>query len=262
MGVLGSIFGFGDQIKRNVRDFASNPRDYIEGAVHQNNIEWKKDPIERSLGFFNPVPLGTMGNFVLNKKLQEAATNLSRRDFMKKSAGLAAGSAVGAGATAKLLRKFAPEERAIVKEAVVEAAPKYKYNSLKEYWDDINSEVNSSVGPRGWQTTEGGFGTYDDLVKQRLLQDEELYKNSKFFYKDDLWDKKAGGYIDPFSGKLHDEEFLKNIPNTKDWFSPQAKAEMKEYKNFVNQYRPSESGHAWARPDDIQEWIAGNRIPF
>lgn len=376
MGVLGSIFGFGDTLKRRLKDAASNPRDFTEMAVDQNQNEWRKNPDERSMGFFNPVPLGTMGKFVVDSQAQKIVDQLSRnhalkpkssslpqeaidqalrdypevpkelltkymnqayktgiaektsnpdtwtqlqrtmhdagdwkgfsksrgytekeiadfdemislhgqlskylperkmpngevwddlgsidaflinphidaakeaaaanpiqsesrRSFMKKSAGIAGGTAAMSIPGAKLLQKFAPEERAVAKQAAVkqgvaEAAPKYKYNSLKDYLDDVHEGVTSSAGPRGWQTTEGGFGTYDDLIKKRLHEDEAGYEASKFFYKDNLKDPKTGKWIDPFSGQPHGDEFLRNIPNTKDHFSPQAKKEMKDFKN-------------------------------
>lgn len=44
MGVLGSIFGFGDTLKRRLKDAASNPRDFTEMAIDQNQNEWRKNP--------------------------------------------------------------------------------------------------------------------------------------------------------------------------------------------------------------------------
>lgn len=234
MGVLSSIFGFGDQLKRNIRDFASNPSDYVEGAVHQNNIEWKKDPVERSLGFFNPVPLGTMGNFVLQKKLEEAATNLSRREFLKKSAGIAGGSAAASIPGSKLLQKFAPEERAIAKEAVTEAAPKYKYNSLKEYLDDVTDYSHDIGHERAYESAmEHGYNNHpgadrymDDFIdnfdfskiqRKRLLDDEAIYKEAKSANMDNLIEQQ----------KFPDYEAYQRSLNE---FSPQAKKEMKEFK--------------------------------
>jgi len=228
MGVLGSIFGFGDQIKRNIRDFASNPKDYVEGAVHQNNIEWKKDPVERSLGFFNPVPLGTMGNFVIQKKLEEAATNLSRREFMKKSAGLAGGTAAASVPGAKLLQKFAPEERAIAKEAVVEAAPKYKYNSLKEYLDDVQMWAKEDYKAADL-SGQGARYSKDEFARRQLLNDEALYKEAKAADMDSLVRQQ----------KFPDYEKYKR---SLDSFSPQAKQEMKALKELHGDdwvsYRP------------------------
>jgi hypothetical protein len=187
-GILANIFRMGDQVKRNLRDFAGNPGDYLDNVAHQNNIEWKKDPVERSMGFFNPVPLGNVDPFMLRSQMKEAIeeiTNMSRRSFMKKSAGLAAGSTVGAGVTAKLLRKFAPEERAAVKQATVEAAPKYKYNSLKEYLDDARMWAKedfkaADLSGQGARYSKEGF------LKRQLLDDETLYREAKAADMDSL----------------------------------------------------------------------------
>lgn len=246
--ILGSIFGFGDKMKRRLRDAASNPRDYLEMTADENQNEWKKNPEERAMGFFNPVPLGKVDPFMLRSQMKEAIeeiTNMSRRSFMKKSAGLAAGSTVGAGVTAKLLRKFAPEERTLAKEAnvakqaAVEAAPKYKYNSLKEYLDDVKSYADeghadmfhSNYDPhsaafkanpeaamdQAWIDANHGR---DSLIKERLLQDELAYKTAK----------------DNLARPNPRKDFKTGMPpqsqvDLLDSFSPQAKKEMKLLKD-------------------------------
>lgn len=237
--VLGSIFGFGNKMKRRLRDAVSNPSDYAEMTADENRNEWRKNPDERSLGFFNPVPLGTMGNFVLRKSLEDALPSMSRREFMKKSAGLAGGTAAASIPGTKLLQKFAPEEKAIAKEVAVEAAPKYRYNSLKEYLDDVSTKAEGDIlmSEHPWSESR-----HTEDVIWRLKNDEIVYNNAKR-------GKELG-------------DVLPNDKYTLNEFSPQAKKEMKEYKDFVKQYRPSENGQRWARPDDIQDWLAGDRIPF
>ena len=231
--ILASIFRVGDQVKRNLRDAYSDPLGYLEGAVIENHKNWKKKPDEMSMGFFNPVPLGTMGNFVLRKEIEDAVTNLSRRDFLKKSAGIAGGSAAASIPGSKLLQKFAPEERAVVKQAAVEAAPKYKYNTLKEYLDDVETKAYSAHdNPVDFHQLGDEFTSIPQQMREQLLRDEEAYKTSKFFYKDNLKGKAPGEWIDPFTGQPHSEEFLKNIRNTVDDFSPQAKKEMKAWKKM------------------------------
>lgn len=215
--ILAGIFRMGDQVKRNLRDFAGNPGDYLDNVAHQNNIEWKKDPVERSMGFFNPVPLGTMTPFMLRKQIEDVATNMSRRDFMKKSAGIAGGTAAASIPGAKLLQKFAPEERAAVKQAAVETAPKYKYNSLKEYLDDVETSAMSKFDdPRsaGWDVST------KDLMKERLLQDELAYKTAK----------------DNLTRPNPKKDFNTGLPpqsqvDLLESFSPQAKEEMKLLKD-------------------------------
>lgn len=256
--VLGSIFGFGDKLKRRLKDAVSNPSDYAEMTADENRNEWNRNSDERSLGFFNPVPLGTMGNFVFRKALEDAVPSMSRRDFMKKSAGLAAGSTVGAGVTAKLLRKFAPEEKQIAKEVSVEAAPKYRYNSLKEYLDDVgmraDEEANIAASELGFRPGR----EFDSFVEERttpwtkriLQSDEEAYNTAKFFYKDSLKDPTTGKWIDPYTGQPHGEKFLKNIRNTVDDFSPQAKKEMNLWKNLHGDDWHSTDMYKWEQFKD------------
>lgn len=348
--VLGSIFGFGDKMKRRLRDAVSNPRDYLEMTADENQNEWRRNPEEKSMGFFNPVPLGKVDPFLLRKQMKEAIAeiprvensiyskmpgqalkdtkyvqrnvreqaeldhmiesgfllpkaggkskkyftavdevnpdvpagntmiriardkvkpdeavsvkdverfnfstgsweslikepspvNMSRRDFMKKSAGLAAGSTVGAGVTAKLLRKFAPEEKQIAKEVAVETAPKYKYNSLKEYLDDVNTGANSWVDSFYAQYGDKGMSDTlrSEMVKGRLVADELKYNNAKTGQK--LWDVVKG-----------DEEVLNA-------FSPQAKKEMKLLKDksisLDRSYGGTEPEHqVWT------DWLINNK---
>lgn len=199
---------------------------------------------------------------------------MDRRTFNKAAAITGAAGAVGAGS---LLRKFGKETAEVVPKvadnASLAAVKKYKYNSLKEYLDDVETSVYSKYD-------EPWFDEVNDLtarqqIQHRLLQDEKMYQISKKGHgqiinenasfhsprlRHDFRPIKAedgsSHLYDNVSGKIIDPNDYKNA------FSPQAKKEMKEYKDFVNQYRPSENGQGWARPDDIQDWLAGERIPF
>lgn len=242
--ILAGIFRMGDQVKRNLRDFAGNPGDYLDNVAHQNNIEWKKDPVERSMGFFNPVPLGTMTPFMLRKQIEDVATNMSRREFMKKSAGIAGGTAAASIPGAKLLQKFAPEERAVVKQAAVEAAPKYKYNSLKEYLDDVDGNTRiqmyddfdpPTAGYHAEEDIPGALRDWDEgfktRMKERLLQDELAYKTAK----------------DNLTRPNPKKDFNTGLPpqsqvDLLESFSPQAKEEMKAWKEL--------SGNEWTQHID------------
>lgn len=240
--VLGSIFGFGDKLKRRLKDVVSNPSDYAEMTADENRNEWRKNPDERSMGFFNPVPMGTMGNFVLRKGLQDAVeggTDLSRREFMKKSAGLAGGTAAASIPGSKLLQKFAPEERAVAKQAAVETAPKYKYNSLKEYLDDVTDYSHDVGHERAYESAmENGYNNhpgadrymdnfidnfdFSKIQRERLLEDEQLYNHYK-----------QNPEIDPFSGRPHHPQVIQDrVERSLNAFSPQAKQEMKALKSL------------------------------
>lgn len=238
MSALGKIFGFGDSLKRRLRDAISNPSDYAEMTADQNQNEWKRNPDERSLGFFNPVPLGTMGNFVLRKSLEDALPSMSRREFMKKSAGLAGGTAAASIPGTKLLQKFAPEEKAIAKEVAVEAAPKYKYNSLEEYLDDVESKVYSRYDDAEPMSAMSNR----DQIRERLLQDEQAYKTAK----------------DNLARPNPKKDFNTGLPpksqvDQMNAFSPQAKQEMKEFKSLTKQIDTDYTGtHDWT------EWAIKN----
>lgn len=251
--VLGSIFGFGNKMKRRLRDAVSNPSDYVKMTADENRNEWRRNPDERSLGFFNPVPLGTLSNFTMRKELGDTLTNLSRRDFLKKSAGLAGGTAAASIPGAKLLQKFAPEERAIAKEVVTEAAPKYKYNSLKEYLDDVidyshdigHERAYESAMEHGYNNHPGADRYMDDFVdnfdfskiqRERLLADETAYKEAKRNLSS-LSPKK-----DPTTGLPPQSQ-----RDLIDSFSPQAKQEMKDLKETINFYRGlADDSGTWA----------------
>ena len=241
--VLGSIFGFGDKMKRRLRDAVSSPSDYAEMTADENRNEWNRNSDERSLGFFNPVPLGTMGNFAFRKALEDAVPSMSRRDFLKKSGGIAAGAAT-AGVVPKLLRKFAAEEKPIAKEAAdvvtqaAKEAPKYKYNSLKEYLDDVETQAFSKFDEphtAGWDIGP------NDLMRERLLQDEAKYSSAKNRLRPEYKKNSNTMFddIDPGS----DQRLL-------DAFSPQAKKEMKAFKEYTR--HPdyiSGDPHAWTDPE-------------
>lgn len=410
-GILANIFRMGDQVKRNLRDFAGNPGDYLDNVAHQNNIEWKKDPIERSMGFFNPVPLGKVDPFLLRKQMKEAIKEItskpkipplpqevfeqayrdfpevprelmerhlkqayktgvaektsdpntwsaaqrtmydngdwkgfsksrgysdveiadfnemlslhkqmgeylpdkkgpngevwddlgsidaflvnpyvektkqllssfeknpiqsqSRRDFMKKSGGIAAGTAAASIPGAKLLQKFAPEERTLAKEAnvakqtAVEAAPKYKYNSLKEYLDDAKMWAKEDFKAADL-SGQGARYSKDEFLKRQLLADEAKYnaasKNGKQKWTTDestgiprtrnsyttikaedgtehIYDTVSGRILNPVEDHLNS-------------FSPQAKKEMKEFKEL--------SGKTYGQPERWPEYLMDHFSP-
>lgn len=230
--VLGKIFGFGDSLKRRLRDAVVNPSDYAQMAADQNRNEWNRDPNERSMGFFNPVPLGTMGNFVLRKELENAVPNLSRRDFMKKSAGIAGGTAAMSIPGAKLLQKFAPEEKEIAAKAIpkewasVEGGA-HRYHSLKDYLDDVETSAYSAHdNPIDYQMFGEDASSISNLMRNRLLQDEAAYKQAKDY-------KQWAGH--PEMDYMPKEELVKvhqSLDKQLNTFSPQAKKEMKILKEY------------------------------
>jgi len=183
-------------------------------------------------------------------------TPMTRRTVNKGLAAGAAGVAMGGG----LLSKFAkvPEAAKALETVapIAEQATKYKYNTLAEYLDD----AKKGAGDSQYWLNEGEHNDqfFNELLQKRLKQDEANYNNSKFFFNDTLKDPKTEQWIDPFTGQYQSEKFLKNIPNTLNEFSPQAKKEMKAYKETVNSYFPDVEGKSkvdWHDPSLMQSYL-------
>lgn len=149
---------------------------------------------------------GKLSKSALNKMAMEAG-NLSRRDFLKGSAAVAGGAALGGlmklgKETGEQVAKHSTDN--VAAKVAKEAPKKYKFNSLKEYNDYLNdrSRVSSGgISPRGEETSYIDWDAKAGLAQE----DEALYREAK-----DL-----GGI--EYEAKLNE-------------FSPQAKAEMKNLK--------------------------------
>lgn len=190
-------------------------------------------------------------------------TPVTRREFMKNSALVSGGVAAATIPGAKLLQKFIPEEKAaakvIEKLATTETAPRYEYNSLKDYLDDMIKFAEEDQ--RAAELRFGPQFTKEQRLRERLLKDEREYnylkeisngvKNPKdiayrihfdnapeFFEPDEIIQK--NGYFQP---RLYDElpietkkaidKSAKLVESKLNAFSPKAKEEMKEYKDYV-----------------------------
>lgn len=178
---------------------------------------------------------GKLSKSALNKMAMEAG-NLSRRDFLKGSAAVAGGAALGG------LLKLGKHSTDNVAAKVAKEAPKrYKYNSLKEYSDGVNNYVNTNID------NLSGYGdTKEQIMKEILLGDEQLYTSMK-------------------AGEAHgfDNQQIKEILNE---FSPQAKAEMKEFKNLYRSGYNQLGGDAYygdlSWPDMLDDWVTHGNPPF
>ena len=140
-----------------------------------------------------------------------------------------------------------------VAEEIAQATPKnYKYNSLAEYLDDVNRDAYEFNGVQNPASAPNYYSRiHPHTVKNRLLQDETMYNQAK---------QNAKQGLEPAPYEVRFDKNGNTV--TTEWadvLSPQAKKEMSEYKDFVKQYRGEEH---WSRPDDMQEWIDGVRIPF
>ena len=183
---------------------------------------------------------GNLSKAALNKMAIEAG-NLSRRNFLKGSAAVAGGAALGG------LLKLAKHSTDNVANKVAKEAPKkYKFNSLKEYNDYLNDLSYDA---------ENFMAKGRELEYKRFLAEEEekLYNKIKFSKETDRL-----GTVDLFDNP---EEVLNA-------FSPQAKAEMKHFKTkykaytdsynemkLTDRYHPEFEDYAEGTPyPDIEHW--------
>ncbi len=180
-------------------------------------------------------------------------TPMTRRTVNKGLAAGAAGVAMGGG----LLSKFAkvPEAAKALETVapIAEQASKYKYNTLGEYLDDVQKRVikevdNDIQNPlyendfhlRDNPDTAESYRNY--LIEGRLKQDEAMYSSAKKRLNPEYKKNSDTMFDDLDPGK--DERILNQ-------FSPQAKREMKEFKEY--------HGDDWTNSnvlDDFQDWIA------
>jgi len=186
-------------------------------------------------------------------------TPVSRRNVLK-GAALASGIA----AVPSLLRNFSKDvEHTIPKVAehsvdnVVNSGIKHKYNTLAEYFDDVQN-----------RSYDYGFteSTRRDAIPDILKDDEYVYDTAKRFKEkygsiseyhsspQGIWDKTHG-----FDGASQGT----NLHRLNE-FSPKAKQEMAEYKNHANSYWSNEAlgNDSWTQPRNFEDWLNGDRIPF
>lgn len=224
----------------------------------------------RDAAYKQPIPeaaedLGNAAGALLN-------VPMDRRTF-NKSAVAAGGLAAGGIGGLKLIERFAPEAK-----QAAEAIPKglesvqggsHRYHSLKEYLDDVLARADAN-------------NIKSDYVNRRLMRDENYYNKIKELgpeeaayreYFDDaletfdeselqfIKDKDASSYWSP--KKLEDlpRETQKTIRDMSehakqrlDWFSPQAKKEMKEFKSLTKQIDMDYHGKT-----DWTEWMVKNK---
>lgn len=211
------------------------------------------------------------GSQKLLEKALSQAHKPTRREFLKKSAaigGVAGGASLVPGAIRKIAKIADGTVDNVADNVATTAVKNHKYNTLQEYLDDVYSSAEDIAYEENYiRAMEEGYGNTPDFDKymdflrdegisfnraarQKLLDDEKMYKQAKQNVKDGLEPPPYEVRFNP-DGKAETTEWV-------DVFSPQAKKEMKEYKGFVNQYR----GGNWSVIDDITDYINGDRIPF
>ena len=176
------------------------------------------------IGMYYNIPmygkvLSTAGKGIkkLGGKMVDGESSIGRREFMKGAAALGA-----AGATAKLtfvddILKQLPKT-----EDAAKVASKYKFNSLKEYNDYLNDSLR------------------DSLTQQKALlakEDEQWYNQMKEFHKNNPNATPA-----PYSVEINPQTNMHEVIDWNNAFSPQAKAEMREFKKIADDFKWDNAG--------------------
>lgn len=185
--------------------------------------------------------LATYGAKTGARKAYEEATkgtlNPMRRKFMKGAAATAGVAAIGGLAGLKKAGKETAEQVAkktgdnITKTA---AKPKYKYNSLKEYNEDLMGRAMDESDIASWErdgrpALDYGDSYEDDILKWKKHladMDEQAYSRAKESATEGIYARPDGSFADRYGNRVSEYD-MKRL----DWFSPEAKAEMKMFKN-------------------------------
>ena len=163
-------------------------------------------------------------------------SNMSRRDFLKQGAGLTAGAVAakyGLGKIGAVEGRTGKEvAEAIAPKAATKAAPKYKYNSLQEYLDDVNEraiielkEAAKQAGKPSDYYLSGKPHKFSPLGAERrriLEQDEAAYKTAKSYNSK----PRPLDVLDDFADSLNRLMYKDKLNE----FSPAAKEQMSNYK--------------------------------
>jgi hypothetical protein len=224
--------------------------------------EGKRHPYD-TLGMYYNLPIyggALKGLSKGTKKVLDAVSKggeftPSRRKFIKGSAAVAGATALGVkglGGFGKEVAKVGEEVKSAAK--IADNIPKHKFNSLKEYNDYLNKDAdeaynNLTSSERNWIKDPDNWKA--NWKKEFAQTEESNYKTSKFFYKDNPELK------DPFSGNKLSPEFLKNIDNTLEDFSPKAKQEMRDIKEGVAEwnYFNKDNVHFSDALDNPEQWF-------
>jgi len=199
----------------------------------------------------------------LYDKLIEGGTSLSRREALKKLGALSGGAAI-AGSGVGVLRKLADNvvtdvAPKVLDNVAVQAAKKYKFNSLTEYLAYIRNRASEEAHIQA-EELGGGFseddllGSTDEWTHKLLRSHDNTYQAKKKMYS-------TGGTYDPEIYQLspgHQYEYNEFLKQRND-FSPTAKQEMKDFKQTTSKLasdfgeaNPEESWMHWAinSPED------------
>lgn len=162
-----------------------------------------------------------------NSELVSTLSTEGRRNFIKQLAAITGGALVGG----KMLSKFGNKVDDVTKAAskVDDYKGQYKYNSIKEYFDEVTSS--------------------SEAIQQKLLRDQSEYEQAK-----GLLQEIGHPEIDPISNYKPGEfeEFRSVLKRKTNEFSPEAKRQMRAWKSW------SGSGDGWKTDTDSQfvdDWL-------
>jgi len=187
----------------------------------------------------------------LYDKLIEGGTSLSRREALKKLGALSGGAAI-AGSGVGVLRKLADNvvtdvAPKVLDNVAVQAAKKYKFNSLTEYLAYIRNRASEEAHIQA-EELGGGFSE-DDLLgstdewTRKMLQAEETFYNT---HKRNIatGQEPTPWEINFQQGRPAEAMYADEI------LSPQAKQEMKDFKQTTSKLA---SDYGDANPNE--SWI-------
>lgn len=156
-------------------------------------------------------------------KLFTGNTNQSRREFLKNSAALGGASALGLTSLNIVdnILKEAGEQVAkkasdnVAKETVEQTAKKYRFNSLKEYNDYLNN------------------------IELKAIKDNQGPGMKEFFAKNDEAEYYRAKELNKIPEDTYTNPYITReaINRTLNEFSPEAKAEMKNFKKDFKEYQ-------------------------
>lgn len=242
------------------------------------------------LGVFYNVPIyggaiGAAGKGIkkLGGKMVGGETNLGRREFAKKA------GAIGLGSTALMKAiKYLDELETAAKPAAkipdgwdkvdgsgyvhaTKAVPKYKYNSLKEYNDALKDRAMAETDIHFSELGHDGYSG-KDYEPELLKRYSQIAKEDEIDYNSNKWMSKTynepGRKLNNLQTRLRDNANKYLEENS---FSPQAKAEMREFKALVNnsnKNKPNWFGEGdgivnWTDElDNYANWLRVDEVPF
>lgn len=260
---LGALFDMGASATRGVArgtlglpgDLESLARMIVGGKqVLPTSEDWDKKlppatplvadmkPFDDISMFYN-VPIygkalsaGSKGIKKLGGKIVGGETSQSRRNFIKGSAAAGAGTLLASKLKLidDVLKQVPVEATKPATKEVTKAVSKHKFNSLKEYNDYLNEEALYRADAMAHRYGGSAQDFLKESKHEKAVWDEASYNGAKAKEKELARDFGANWEELP--------AFQQKELETLDAFSPQAKAEMKQFKQIADEYKWDNAG--------------------